>query len=180
MPLGKQTFASKNIVTEIGSLDLVVFWRQERSRLFHDLFTFSSSSTKRHSRHCQKTQELHKLVQIEGRKSSEAGAFFVLRRLSTSTVKNLPLLIWFALWILQIDKCFGFDTAVEEAQRALMAAKVEAMSAYRGIGIVKLMGRQSGFIAMQVKICFSILFSSPHLLKEKWLTNSQHVSSIMC
>ena len=24
-----------------------------------------------------------------------------------------------------IDKCFGFDTAVEEAQRALMAAKVE-------------------------------------------------------
>jgi len=31
-----------------------------------------------------------------------------------------------------------------------MAAKVEASSAYRGIGIVKLMGRQSGFIAMQV------------------------------
>ncbi len=26
--------------------------------------------------------------------------------------------------ILLIDKCFGFDTAVEEAQRALMAAKV--------------------------------------------------------
>ena len=51
---------------------------------------------------------------------------------------------------MQIDKCFGFDTAVEEAQRALMAAKVEASSAFRGIGIVKLMGRQSGFIAMQV------------------------------
>lgn len=50
----------------------------------------------------------------------------------------------------QIDKCFGFDTAVEEAQRALLAAKVEAASAFRGIGIVKLMGRQSGFIAMQV------------------------------
>ena len=53
---------------------------------------------------------------------------------------------------MQIDKCFGFDTAVEEAQRALMAAKVEASSAFRGIGIVKLMGRQSGFIAMQVTI----------------------------
>lgn len=26
--------------------------------------------------------------------------------------------------ILLIDKCFGFDTAVEEAQRALLAAKV--------------------------------------------------------
>lgn len=28
--------------------------------------------------------------------------------------------------ILLIDKCFGFDTAVEEAQRALLAAKVRA------------------------------------------------------
>ncbi len=28
--------------------------------------------------------------------------------------------------ILLIDKCFGFDTAVEEAQRALLAAKVGA------------------------------------------------------
>jgi 6-phosphofructokinase 1 len=51
-----------------------------------------------------------------------------------------------------IDKTFGFDTAVEEAQRALLAAKVEASSAYRGIGIVKLMGRQSGFIAMQASM----------------------------
>lgn len=29
--------------------------------------------------------------------------------------------------ILLIDKCFGFDTAVEEAQRALLAAKVRAL-----------------------------------------------------
>ncbi|GJP37069.1 hypothetical protein CLOM_g21514 [Closterium sp. NIES-68] len=50
--------------------------------------------------------------------------------------------------ILLLDQTFGFDTAVEEAQRALHAAYVEASSAYRGIGIVKLMGRQSGFIAM--------------------------------
>jgi 6-phosphofructokinase len=51
-----------------------------------------------------------------------------------------------------IDKCFGFDTAVEEAQRAVMAAKVEATSAYKGIGLVKLMGRQSGFITMQASM----------------------------
>ncbi len=51
----------------------------------------------------------------------------------------------------QIDKCFGFDTAVEEAQRALLAAKVEASSAYHGIGLVKLMGRQSGFIGARVR-----------------------------
>eukprot|EP00887_Chlorella_sp_A99_P002777 scaffold6.g2777.t1 len=52
--------------------------------------------------------------------------------------------------ILLVDRCFGFDTAVEEAQKALLAAKVEASSAYRGVGVVKLMGRESGFIAVQV------------------------------
>ncbi|QHO13608.1 ATP-dependent 6-phosphofructokinase [Arachis hypogaea] len=47
-----------------------------------------------------------------------------------------------------IDKSFGFDTAVEEAQRAINAAHVEAESVENGIGVVKLMGRYSGFIAM--------------------------------
>ncbi|XP_077210460.1 ATP-dependent 6-phosphofructokinase 6-like [Tasmannia lanceolata] len=47
-----------------------------------------------------------------------------------------------------IDKSFGFDTAVEEAQRAINAAHVEAESAENGVGVVKLMGRYSGFIAM--------------------------------
>lgn len=54
--------------------------------------------------------------------------------------------------MVQIDKCFGFDTAVEEAQTALLAAKVEASSADQGIGLVKLMGRSSGFIAMQASM----------------------------
>ncbi len=64
----------------------------------------------------------------------------------------------------QIDKTFGFDTAVEEAQRALLAAKVEASSAFSGIGLVKLMGRSSGFIAMQASMAsgdFSIPISAP-------------------
>ncbi|KAM5579215.1 ATP-dependent 6-phosphofructokinase 6-like [Rosa sericea] len=47
-----------------------------------------------------------------------------------------------------IDKSFGFDTAVEEAQRAINAAHVESESIENGIGVVKLMGRYSGFIAM--------------------------------
>ncbi|PSS18026.1 ATP-dependent 6-phosphofructokinase [Actinidia chinensis var. chinensis] len=47
-----------------------------------------------------------------------------------------------------IDKSFGFDTAVEEAQRAINAAHVEAESFENGVGVVKLMGRYSGFIAM--------------------------------
>ena len=59
--------------------------------------------------------------------------------------------------MVQIDRCFGFDTAVEEAQRALLAAKVEASSAYKGVGLVKLMGRQSGFIAMQASMASGVV-----------------------
>lgn len=33
--------------------------------------------------------------------------------------------------ILLIDRCFGFETAVAEAKKALLAGKVEASSAYR-------------------------------------------------
>ncbi|PKU82142.1 6-phosphofructokinase 3 [Dendrobium catenatum] len=51
-----------------------------------------------------------------------------------------------------IDKSFGFDTAVEEAQRAINAAHVEAESIENGIGVVKLMGRYSGFIAMHATL----------------------------
>eukprot|EP00850_Spirogloea_muscicola_P012522 SM000081S22656 [mRNA] locus=s81:324949:328298:- [translate_table: standard] len=54
--------------------------------------------------------------------------------------------------ILLVDKTFGFDTAVEEAQRAISAAYIEATSAYSGVGVVKLMGRQSGFIAMHAAL----------------------------
>jgi 6-phosphofructokinase 1 len=59
--------------------------------------------------------------------------------------------------ILLIDKCFGFDTAVEESQRSLLAAKVEASSAASGIGLVKLMGRSSGFIAMQASMAAGVV-----------------------
>lgn len=42
---------------------------------------------------------------------------------------------------------FGFTTAVEEARRSIVAAHCEARGAWNGVGIVKLMGRDSGFIA---------------------------------
>ncbi|GFP98860.1 ATP-dependent 6-phosphofructokinase 7 [Phtheirospermum japonicum] len=51
-----------------------------------------------------------------------------------------------------IDKSFGFDTNVEEAQRAINAAHVEAESTENGIGVVKLMGCYCGFIAMYVTL----------------------------
>jgi 6-phosphofructokinase 1 len=46
-----------------------------------------------------------------------------------------------------VQKTFGFETAVSEARRATYAANAEAEAACNGIGLVKLMGRDSGFIA---------------------------------
>ena len=46
-----------------------------------------------------------------------------------------------------IQKTFGFETAVSEAKRATYSAHVEAVGAPNGVGLVKLMGRDSGFIA---------------------------------
>ncbi len=46
-----------------------------------------------------------------------------------------------------IDRSFGFDTAVDMADDVIRSAHNEAVSASNGIGLVKLMGRHSGFIA---------------------------------
>jgi 6-phosphofructokinase 1 len=46
-----------------------------------------------------------------------------------------------------IDRTFGFETAVSIASEIIRNAHNEAKNAYNGISIVKLMGRQSGFIA---------------------------------
>jgi 6-phosphofructokinase 1 len=54
-----------------------------------------------------------------------------------------------------VQKTFGFETAVAEGRRAIYAANAEAEAARNGIGLVKLMGRDSGFIA-----AFSVLVDS--------------------
>jgi 6-phosphofructokinase 1 len=46
-----------------------------------------------------------------------------------------------------VSRSFGFDTAVEMATKAIQTAHTEALGAPNGIGLVKLMGRYSGFIA---------------------------------
>ena len=46
-----------------------------------------------------------------------------------------------------VYKTFGFDTAVGKAREVLDCAHAEAVGAPNGIGLVKLMGRDSGFIA---------------------------------
>ncbi len=54
-----------------------------------------------------------------------------------------------------VQTTFGFETAVTEARRAIYTANTEAEAARRSIGLVKLMGRDSGFIA-----AFSVLVNS--------------------
>jgi len=49
--------------------------------------------------------------------------------------------------ISHVDVSFGFDTAVSEARTAIFSAHNEAVAARNGIGLVKLMGREAGFIA---------------------------------
>jgi 6-phosphofructokinase 1 len=44
-------------------------------------------------------------------------------------------------------RSFGFETAVDAARTVLAAAHEEARGAWNGVGLVKLMGRHSGFIA---------------------------------
>jgi 6-phosphofructokinase 1 len=54
-----------------------------------------------------------------------------------------------------VQTTFGFETAVTEARRATAAANAESDAARNGIGLVKLMGRDSGFIA-----AYSVLVNS--------------------
>jgi 6-phosphofructokinase 1 len=49
--------------------------------------------------------------------------------------------------IYMVSRSFGFDTAVEVSTRAILSASNEAEGYPNGIGLIKLMGRYSGFIA---------------------------------
>jgi len=46
-----------------------------------------------------------------------------------------------------IERSFGFSTAVEASRSAILSAHAEAKGAWNGVGLVQLMGRESGFIA---------------------------------
>ncbi|MGA7123683.1 MAG: ATP-dependent 6-phosphofructokinase, partial [Polyangiaceae bacterium] len=51
-----------------------------------------------------------------------------------------------------IDKSFGFETSFSAAVDVIRSAHVEATGALNGVGVVKLMGRHSGFIACHAAI----------------------------
>jgi len=56
-----------------------------------------------------------------------------------------------------MDKTFGFETAVETASPVVSCAHNEARGYYNGIGLVKLMGRDSGFIAAHTALANSLV-----------------------
>ncbi len=51
-----------------------------------------------------------------------------------------------------ISPSFGFETAVDKAAEAIQCAHTEAVGMHNGIGLVKLMGRESGFIAAHATV----------------------------
>lgn len=50
--------------------------------------------------------------------------------------------------VLFFDKTFGFDTAVAEAAEVIRSGWVEATSCEKAVSVVKLMGRDAGYVAM--------------------------------
>lgn len=59
--------------------------------------------------------------------------------------------------ILFFDKTFGFDTAVSAACNVIRNGWVEATSCEKGVGIVKLMGRDAGFVCMDAALSSTIV-----------------------
>lgn len=66
------------------------------------------------------------------------------------SVVGIPKTIDNDIWFM--DKTFGFSTAVSTATQSIYAAHTEAIGAKNGIGLVKVMGRDSGFIASYVTL----------------------------
>lgn len=54
-----------------------------------------------------------------------------------------------------IQRSFGFETAVSKAVEAVASAHVEASCSINGVGIVKVMGRESGFIAAHTTLAIN-------------------------
>ena len=69
----------------------------------------------------------------------------ISRRELKISVVAVPKTIDNDIWL--VSKTFGFDTAVELACEAIRCAHTEAIAVPNGVGLVKLMGRHSGFIA---------------------------------
>ena len=78
-------------------------------------------------------------------RGTHAIAMEALRREATIAVVGIPKTIDNDLPF--VWRSFGYGTALEKAREAINCAHTEARDAPNGIGLVKLMGRDAGFIA---------------------------------
>ncbi len=85
-----------------------------------------------------------------GMKAAQALANEVSQRSKKISVIGIPKTIDNDIHF--ISKSFGFDTAVSKAIESIHCARTEATGAFNGIGMVKLMGRESGFIAAEATL----------------------------
>jgi 6-phosphofructokinase 1 len=79
----------------------------------------------------------------------------VLRRRQPISVVGIPKTVDNDLSF--IEKTFGFETAVYAAAEVITNAHAEARGAYNGLGVVKLMGRDSGFIAAYATLANTVV-----------------------
>ena len=86
-------------------------------------------------------------------KGAQAIADEITRRGLKISVVGVPKTIDNDLAYIQTS--FGFDTAVSMAVGVVRCAHVEAKNAINGIGLVKVMGRESGFIAAHTSLAQS-------------------------
>jgi len=93
-------------------------------------------------------------VFITGGDGTHRGALALLR---AAAARGLPLAVagvpkTIDNDIALLDKTFGYDTAIEQAVRPIECANTEAKAAQGGVGLVKLMGRSAGFIALAASL----------------------------
>lgn len=83
---------------------------------------------------CHSTHNLNKLHQVIGRRKLQIQIIGI----PSSIDNDIPF----------VDRSFGFETAVSESVPFITAANVEAEAAEYGVGIVRIMGRESGMLAV--------------------------------
>ena len=86
----------------------------------------------------------------------------------TITVRIIGLNVCYFSLLQVIDKSFGFDTAVEEAQRAINAAHVEAESVENGIAVFY-------FFSGKLIIYSSPNYSSLHVHQSSVIYQSSYI-----
>eukprot|EP00929_Paragymnodinium_shiwhaense_P116504 TRINITY_DN860_c0_g2_i1.p1 TRINITY_DN860_c0_g2~~TRINITY_DN860_c0_g2_i1.p1 ORF type:complete len:2777 (-),score=621.22 TRINITY_DN860_c0_g2_i1:77-8053(-) len=87
----------------------------------------------------------------DGTQMGAAASFEACRRIDWEVaVMGIPKTIDNDIPIM--DRSFGFNTACTEAEKAIDAAYVESRCRQNCIGLVKLMGRSSGYIAMEATL----------------------------